>query len=85
MPTDVAVTNSTTTSRASTLTPTSGLVTTEAGGTATFQLSLSSQPLQDVVVTLTSSDTTEGTVSPGERDLHGGELERRRRRSRSPA
>ncbi|HEU4385626.1 MAG TPA: Calx-beta domain-containing protein [Anaeromyxobacteraceae bacterium] len=45
-------------------TPSAGLVTTEAGGTATFQLALTSQPLADVVVALASSDITEGTVSP---------------------
>jgi hypothetical protein len=44
--------------------PSAGLVTTEAGGTATFQLSLSSAPTSDVVVTLTSSNTAEGTVAP---------------------
>jgi large repetitive protein len=43
--------------------PGSGLVTTEAGGTATFQLSLSSQPVQDVLVTVETSDATEGTAS----------------------
>lgn len=44
--------------------PSSVLVTTEAGGTATFLLTLSSQPLADVVVTLTSSNLAEGTVAP---------------------
>ena len=39
-------------------------MTTEAGGTATFQLTLSSQPIADVVVTVSSGDTTEGTVAP---------------------
>jgi hypothetical protein len=61
---DVGVTNLDDDIAGLTLDPTSGLVTTEAGGTATFRLSLSSQPLQDVVVSLSSSDTTEGTVSP---------------------
>jgi hypothetical protein len=46
-------------------TPTSGLTTTEAGGTATFQLRLSSQPTANVVVSVTSGDPSEGTVSPG--------------------
>jgi hypothetical protein len=45
-------------------TPSSGLVTTEAGGTATFQLTLSSQPTQNVTVSVTSGDATEGSVSP---------------------
>jgi hypothetical protein len=44
--------------------PSSGLITTEGGGTATFDLTLSSQPAANVAVTLSSSDTTEGTVTP---------------------
>jgi len=46
------------------VTPTSGLVTTEAGGTATFTVALTSVPSSDVTIGLTSSDSTEGTVSP---------------------
>lgn len=47
-------------------TPASGLVTTEAGGTATFNVHLKSAPMpgQSVQVQVTSSDTTEGTVAP---------------------
>ncbi|MBD2087076.1 DUF4347 domain-containing protein [Trichocoleus sp. ST-U3] len=37
--------------------------TTEAGGTATFTVKLNSQPTANVTLGLTSSDTTEGTVS----------------------
>lgn len=44
--------------------PTGGLVTTEAGGTATFTVALNTLPTADVSITLTSSDLTEGTVSP---------------------
>ncbi|MBE2272335.1 MAG: hypothetical protein IAE80_29135, partial [Anaerolinea sp.] len=44
--------------------PTSGLQTSESGGTAQFTLVLSSQPNADVTIGLSSSDTTEGTVSP---------------------
>ena len=47
-----------------TVAPTSGLSTTEAGATATFTIVLDSQPLQHVVASLTSSDVSEGTVSP---------------------
>ena len=47
-----------------TVTPTSGLITTEAGGAATFTLVLNSQPSADVTIALTSSDPTEGTVAP---------------------
>jgi hypothetical protein len=36
--------------------------TTEEGGTATFTVRLTSQPLQDVTIGVSSSDTTEGTV-----------------------
>ncbi len=44
--------------------PSTGLITTEAGGTSTFTVKLQSQPTQDVVVPLKSNKTTEGTVSP---------------------
>jgi hypothetical protein len=46
------------------ITPTTGLTTTEAGGTATFDVVLTRQPTGDVTVDLASSDPTEGTVSP---------------------
>lgn len=45
-----------------TVTPTSGLVTTEAGGTASFTVVLDSRPTADVTIPVSSSDTTEGTV-----------------------
>ena len=44
--------------------PTAGLVTTESGGTASFQVGVSSAPTDNVLIPLTSSDTSEGTV-PG--------------------
>jgi len=44
--------------------PTEGLVTSEAGGTATFTVRLTSQPAAEVTVGLSSSDPGEGTVSP---------------------
>ncbi|MBI2479575.1 MAG: hypothetical protein HYV60_13370, partial [Planctomycetia bacterium] len=47
-----------------TVQPTSGLQTTEAGGIATFQIRLNTQPTANVTVGLSSSDTTEGTASP---------------------
>ena len=47
-----------------TVTPTSGLVTSEGGGTATFTVALSSLPTSDVTIALSSSDGTEGSVSP---------------------
>ena len=47
-----------------TVTPTSGLVTTEAGGAATFTVVLNALTYNDVTIQLTSSDLTEGTVFP---------------------
>lgn len=38
--------------------------TSEAGASATFSVILNTQPSGDVAVGLTSSDTTEGTVTP---------------------
>ena len=43
---------------------TSGLTTTEDGGTATFTVALRTQPSAAVTVTVTSDDPTEGTASP---------------------
>src|SRR5205085_659241 len=63
-PNDVSVTNTDNDTAGITVTPTSGLTTTEAGGTATFTIVLNSQPTADVTIGLTSSDTSEGTVSP---------------------
>jgi hypothetical protein len=45
-----------------TIVPTSGLETTEAGGTASFNVLLDSEPTDDVIIALTSSDVTEGSV-----------------------
>ena len=45
------------------VTPTSGLVTTEGGATATFDVVLALQPAANVVIPVSSSDTTEGTAS----------------------
>jgi hypothetical protein len=52
------------TSAAVQVTPTSGLVTTEAGGTATFTVALSTLPVADVTIGLSSSRPAEATVSP---------------------
>ncbi len=51
------------------VTPSSGLQTTEASGagrTATFNIQLTSPPTSSVTIALSSSDTTEGTVSPSQ-------------------
>jgi hypothetical protein len=61
---DVSVSNTDNDVAGITVTPTAGLTTTEAGGTATFTLVLNTQPTSDVTIGLSSSDTTEGTVSP---------------------
>ncbi|MCO6043307.1 PKD domain-containing protein [Aeoliella sp. ICT_H6.2] len=47
-----------------TVSPTSGLVTTEAGGTDSFTVRLNSEPLSDVTIGLSPSDTSEGAVLP---------------------
>jgi hypothetical protein len=61
---DVSVTNTDNDVPGIVVNPASGLVTTEAGGTATFDIRLNSVPTGAVTVALSSSDTTEGTVSP---------------------
>lgn len=63
-PVDVSAGNSDNDTAGFTVTPTSGLTTTETGGTTTFTIRLSSQPTADVSLGLTSSHTSEGTVSP---------------------
>ena len=47
-----------------TVAPTSGLQTTESGGTATFTVVLDTQPAADVTLDLVSSDPTEGMIEP---------------------
>jgi ELWxxDGT repeat protein len=47
-----------------TVTPTSGLTTTEAGGTAAFTVVLTSQPTANVSIGLASSRSAEGLFSP---------------------
>ena len=44
------------------VTPTSGLMTTEGGGTAEFSVKLESEPISDVLIPLRSSDPSEGTA-----------------------
>jgi hypothetical protein len=63
-PADVSVTNINDDPAGITISPILGLNTTEAGGTATFTVVLDSQPLANVSIGLSSSDTSEGTVSP---------------------
>jgi len=60
---DVSVTNNDNDTAGITVGAISGN-TTEAGGTATFTVVLNSEPAADVTIALSSSDTTEGNVSP---------------------
>jgi hypothetical protein len=61
---DVAASNTDDDTAGITVVPTSGLTTTEAGGTATFTVVLDSQPTANVVIPISSSNTAEGTVGP---------------------
>jgi hypothetical protein len=63
-PPDVSVTNIDNDSPGIAVTPTSGLLVSELGDSATFTIALNSQPTADVTIPLASSDLTEGTVSP---------------------
>jgi autotransporter-associated beta strand protein len=60
---DVPVRNDDANAPGITVTPTVGLTTTAAGGTATFTVTLNSQPTADVTIPLSSSGTGEGTLS----------------------
>ena len=62
-PDDVAVVNEDDDTKGITVSAISGN-TLEAGGTATFTVKLTSQPTASVTVPISSTDTTEGTVSP---------------------
>ncbi len=59
---DVSVTNLDDDTAGVIITPTSGLVTTEDGEQDIFRVRLTAQPIDDVVIQLSSSDTSEGTV-----------------------
>ena len=63
-PGDVSVTNQDDDAAGVTVNPTSGLSTSEAGGTAQFTVVLTREPTAEVVIGLTSSNTAEGTVLP---------------------
>jgi large repetitive protein len=45
--------------------PVSGVVTTEGGGTATFNVMLNRQPSDDVTIPISTSDSSEGRISSG--------------------
>ena len=63
----MAVTNTDNDTAGITVTPDAGLTTTEAGGTATFTVVLTSQPTADVTIALSSSDTDRGDGRPVQR------------------
>ena len=69
---DVSVTNQDNDTAGLTIQPSSGLITTEAGGTAQYSVQLNTQPLQgnSVSITMQSSDLTEGVIiNPSRRVL----------------
>lgn len=72
---DVEVTNFDNDSPGITVSPISGLITTEAGGSASFTVVLNTQPSNDVVINLSSSNTAEGTVSPASLTFTGSNWE----------
>ncbi len=63
-PADVAASTTDDDTKGFTITPTSGLTTTEAGGTATFTVRLNSRPTATVTLGLSSSNAAEGSVLP---------------------
>src|SRR5207248_3775260 len=63
-PADVSASNSDDDATGITVSPVVGLVTTEAGGTATFTVVLTSQPTAGVTIPIASSNPAEGTAAP---------------------
>ncbi|MFO7541977.1 MAG: cadherin-like domain-containing protein, partial [Thiobacillus sp.] len=62
---DIALTNLDDDTAGIVVTPMTGLVTDEAGGSDTFSVVLTSQPMADVVIGLSSSNPAEGVLSAG--------------------
>ncbi|MGK5091250.1 Calx-beta domain-containing protein [Deltaproteobacteria bacterium TL4] len=62
-PKDMELTNTDNDSAGFTISSVSGN-TTETGGTATFTVKLNSEPIEEVSLGISSSDSTEGTVTP---------------------
>lgn len=71
-PADVQVINVDDEQPGITIAPTAGLVTTEAGGTATFSVFLNQMPTADVTLGFTSSKTSEGAVLPSSLTFNAG-------------
>jgi hypothetical protein len=61
---DVSMTNTDDDTASFTVSYSNSLITSEAGGTTSLTLVLDSEPTGDVVIPISSSDLTEGTVSP---------------------
>lgn len=61
---DIALTNTDDDTAGITVGPASGSTTTELGGTVTFTVRLDSEPLSPVTISIGTSDSTEGSVSP---------------------
>jgi hypothetical protein len=72
-PSDVSVTNNDNDTAGITVTPTSGLVTTESFGTDTFTVALDTQPTTSVTINLSSSNTNEGTILPATLVFNSGD------------
>src|SRR5207237_503535 len=60
---DVSISNTDNDTAGFTVSPASGLVTTEAGGAASFTIVLDSKPTANVTIPLSSSNVAEGTLS----------------------
>jgi len=69
--TNISLTNQDNDAAGVLVSPTNGLTTTEGGGTAMFNIRLTSQPSANVRVDLSTSDNTEGTISPAQATLTG--------------
>ena len=65
-PADISVANLDNDTPGITVTPTTGLSTSESGDTDTFTIVLDSKPRANVTINLTSDDPGEGTVSPAQ-------------------
>ncbi|HEY0109963.1 MAG TPA: Calx-beta domain-containing protein, partial [Fibrella sp.] len=63
-PEDIIVTNLDNDNRGITVTPTTGLVTTESGGKATFTVRLDSQPTDNVAIGISTPFASEVSVAP---------------------
>jgi len=70
---DVSATNADNDTRGITVVPTSGLMTTEGGGTATFTVVLDSEPTDTVTIAISTSDPSEGTASPSSLEFTPGD------------